>query len=226
MATRVYVIWTLILLVGWSTVFGYFDKYFDGVELEKKKVASLERKLHSEDRKVAKLESRFSEFKEALVLAGVKLDQKTPWNDEKRAIASVMADPAFKSQSLWPNGHVSFEHAKKVFISSDYRRSAELFEEFLQKYPDHPSLPEASYFLAESYYQLGNNEGALRALNLLITHFPETESACLGMVRLGKIFEKQERVEDAEEIYQMAQPLYPKSKCAELASRSIQGLNL
>jgi hypothetical protein len=34
-ATRIYIIWILALTVGWALVFGHFNKYFDGAELEK-----------------------------------------------------------------------------------------------------------------------------------------------------------------------------------------------
>lgn len=226
MATRVYIIWTLVVLVFWAMVFGVFNKHFDGAHIERKKVAALERQLRIQARQVAKLETRFSEFKDAMVVAGVKLDKNLGWYDEKRSLASVIADPKGKKETLWVPGHVSFDHAKKVFVSGRYKRSAELLESFLSEYPDHPSSPLATFLLSESYFEIGNLHDSLRGINMLITHFPETETACFGMVRLGKIFEKQERLEEALEIYEMALPLYPKSKCSELARANIKDLNL
>lgn len=220
------VVWTLILVVGWAVFFGYLSKHFDGADLQRKKVVSLEKVLHKKNREIAKLESRFSEYKDAMVASGIKIDSQTSWGDSKRNIASVISDPEFKKFEIWPSGQISFDHAKKVFISGDYSQSAELFEEFLQKYPDNPFLPNAMYFLSESYSALDNKDGTLRSLNLLISHFPETESACLGLIRLAKLFEKDERLEEAQGIYRMAVPLYPKSDCAKLAQSNLGSLNL
>lgn len=226
MKSRDLVIWVLIQLTGWAIVFGHFQRHFDGVEIEKKKVARLEKAIRQSERNLVKMESRFSEYKDAMVASGLKIDSLTPLSSEKRNLASVVSDPAYKEQILWPAGTISYRHAKKVFTTGNYSRAAELLEEFLQKYPDHPQLPEATYLLSESYTALGNKEDSLRALNLLISHFPETESACLGLLRLGKIFEKDERLEDALEIYQMALPLHPKSNCENLAKSSLNGLHL
>ncbi|MBK9293397.1 MAG: tetratricopeptide repeat protein [Oligoflexia bacterium] len=226
MATRVHVIWTLILLVFWAFVFGVFNKHFDGAHLEKRKIAKLERKLHLQFREVAKLETKFDEYKDAMVVAGIKIDSKFNWNDSKRSIASVIADPSIKSKVSWSPGTVSFNHAKKVFKSQNFKRSAELLENFMKNYPDHPSSPLAAFLLGESYFQIGNMHDSLRAINILISHFPETETACLGMLRLGKIFEKQARLEDAQEVYELTLPNYPESKCSQLAKASIKGLNL
>lgn len=226
MATRVLVIWTLVLLTGWAAAFGFFNKYFDGADLERKKVASLQKQIRKQERTVAKLESRFSEYKDALAVAGIKIDPKTTWLDSKRSLASVISNPGVKSTQLWPRGQISLNFAKKVFLTENYRRAAELFEEFISRYPDHPELAQAQYLLSESYFQMGNTESFLRSVNSLITHFPETEPACIGLVRLGKIFERQERLEDAQDVYKMALPLYPKSKCAELAQANLKGLKL
>src|SRR5436309_2447508 len=91
MATKVMVTWVLVLLVGWAGVFGFFNKYFDGADFERKRVARLESEGHRKDRQYAALQMNFSEYKDALAESGLKIDAGTAWSDPRRSIASVMA---------------------------------------------------------------------------------------------------------------------------------------
>ena len=42
----------------------------------------------------------------------------------------------------------------------------------------------------------------------------------------GKIFEKQERLEEAADMYKLVIPQYRKSNCSALASKNLKDLNL
>jgi tol-pal system protein YbgF len=161
-----------------------------------------------------------------MVAAGVKIKDDTRWTDSKRMIASVMADPEFKLVPRLQPGTATFNTARKVVGAGDFRRTAEILDEFVDKYPDYPRLPEAYYLLGESFYNTGQTESAVKSIDMLVTHFPETEFAGYGLVRLGRIFEKQERPEEAAEMYDVVIDNYPKSNAAVIAEKSKKDLNL
>jgi tol-pal system protein YbgF len=226
MATRVVVIWVLSLAVFWSAVFTFFQRHFDSGRLEKQHVAILERKLHAQLREEAKLAMNFNEYKDAIVAAGVKINDRTKWTDDKRMIASVMADPEFKPDPRPDFGDGKVREAGKLYAAGDYKRAGELLENFVETYPDHPKLPEAYYLLSESYFNTDQYEQSVKSIDFLVTHFPETEYAGYGLLRLGKIFERRERPEDAADTYKSIVEHFPKSNAAAMASKSLKDLNL
>ena len=226
MATRIMVVWILILQVFWACVFIVFVKHFDGAEFEKLHVAYLEKQLHQNNRVLARMEMNFSEYKDAIAMAGVKIKDNTKWNDPKRVIASVMAEPEFKSIPQMEPGTLIFNKARKLYVAGDYKRTAEILGEFVQNYADYPNLPEAYFLLGESDFYTGQLEQSVKSIDALVTHFPETEFAGYGLVRLGHIFEKQERPEEAEEMYNVVIDNYPRSNAAAIAEKSKKDLNL
>lgn len=226
MATRVMVIWVLALSVVWALALAGFINFFNLFSPEKKMLAALRRQINQQNRKMAKMELKFEEYKESLVQAGIKIDDDTKWTDTKRILASVMAknsDSIIRDQI---KSHQVFREAKSSFLGEKFKRSAELFDDFLEKYPDHPDLPEAGYLLAEAEFQNERFEACVRAVDFVVTHFPETEYSGLTLVRLAKVFEKQQRIEEAADIYKTIQGHYPKSLASQLASENLRDLNL
>jgi TolA-binding protein len=226
MAARVMVIWILSLVLIWAGVYVFFAKYYDGRDYEKQKVASLENRLNRSYRQFAKLQLSINEYKDFMVASGVKIDNDTKWTDTKRMIASVVADPQYKKVPQPQPGSPLFVKAKKIFTTGDYVRTAEILDDFIQRYPDHPALPEAGYLLSECYFYLDQLESSVRMIDYVLTHFPETEFAGYGLLRLGRIFEKQERLEEAAEMYQVVIANYEKSNAAAMARRYLKELNL
>jgi TolA-binding protein len=177
-------------------------------------------------RRVAQLELLFNEYKDTLVASGIKIKDTSKWTDPKRILASVVSDPAFKYVPHIQPGSKELTIAKRVFASDGFGRAGELLDEFIKNYPDHPGLPEAGYLLAESQYHVGNLEASARAIDFVVSHFPETEFAGYSLLRLGKIFESQERPEEAAQMYHLVLNHYDKSNSASLAAKNLKELDL
>ncbi len=226
MATRVLVMWVLILSIGWVSLFAFFTRYYGADEIEKKRVAFLQKKLNKNLRKVAQLEMNFSEYKDSLVAAGLKIKDNTKWTDPKRMIASVMADPEFKNIPQIQPGNKVEQAATRMYKAGDFNRAAEMFGDFIRKYPDHPLLPKAAYLLAESYFNTGQLENSVKTIDFVITQFPETEYAGYALLRLGWIFKHQSRLEEAAQIFEMVINNYSNSNCASMADKDMRELEL
>ena len=225
MATRVLVTWSLVLVCVWMGVFGFFNKYFDGADLEKARVAKLEIQIRKSERLLAKSQLNFSEYKDVLASQGVKIQDGTKWTDPKREIASVLADSEFKNLPIPQSGTVLFKKAKTIFVSGDYMRASELFENLISGYPDYPNLAEAAYLLEESYFLSDQVDRAINQIDFLVNHFPETEYSAYGLLRLAKLFEKQDRTDEAAEIYEVVVRNFPNSNASSMASKMLSELN-
>lgn len=221
------VIWVLILQVLWTGVFTLSTRYFRPADRSQMKIAALEKKLHKNAMVMARLEIAFSEYKDTVAAAGVRILNDTPWTDAQREVASVFADPSFKNvPHLEVRANHQFEKGKKYFIQGDYGRASEILQDFVNQSSENANLPQAAYLLGESYYYQNQLESSLKSIDLLITHFPETEFAGYALLRLGKIYDQQSRPEDAAEMYRLVMSEYAKSNAAALAKKNLKELPL
>jgi tetratricopeptide (TPR) repeat protein len=63
---------------------------------------------------------------------------------------------------------IGYEAAKNVYFSEKYPQAIQALNEFAQKYPTSAFLPEARYYLADSYYRTNDRANALRFYNQVI----------------------------------------------------------
>lgn len=68
-----------------------------------------------------------------------------------------------------------------------YLAAAHRFELIVKSYPDKPIAPDALYFLAKAYRDLGADDWARESLVLLATKYPESSVASDGASLLAKI---------------------------------------
>jgi len=227
MAPKLFIVWVLLIETLWIGVYSFASRYFTPADQSAVKIASLKKRIHQDARRMALFQIRFNEYKDTVAASGIRIDEKTKWNDSKREIASVFADSEFKFKpqpQVWANRE--FLKGKKYFLAGNYEEATEIFENFLKNYSENSNLPQVTYLLSESYVYLNQPESALRAIDLLITHYPETELAGYAMVRLGKLFNQQSRPEEAAEMFNIVMNEYPKSNAAILAKRSLKELPL
>jgi outer membrane protein assembly factor BamD len=79
-----------------------------------------------------------------------------------------------------------------------YLAAAHRFELIMQQYPDKKVAPEALYYLAKSYEDLGAKDWADEKLILLAEHYPASEHASEGRKLLAKLDGKRPLVAKAD----------------------------
>ncbi len=214
------------MLAGWAAFTSFIQTHLDQNGLTGIKLAAMERKLRDEKRSAHHLALQLNEYKDAVALSGVKVNETTPWDSPQRMIASSFSDFHSKQTPLAPTGRKQLTNAIAAFKAERYERAVDLLDSFIHQYPEHPRAPEASYYLAESYFYLHKLENAVRTIDLIITHYPETPFAAFALLRLGNIMESRERIEEAADIYLSIVNNYPGSVAATMAEKNMRGLNL
>ncbi|HMK22662.1 MAG TPA: outer membrane protein assembly factor BamD [Terriglobales bacterium] len=68
-----------------------------------------------------------------------------------------------------------------------YLAAAHRFEKILKDYPDKPVAPDALYFLAQTYHELGADDWAVENLTLLAEKYPGSNAASDGKSLLAKL---------------------------------------
>ena len=90
------------------------------------------------------------------------------------------------------------------------------FRELLRLYPSDPRVPDATYFVGESFAAEAPDSAAA-FYGLVVQNYPTSPRAATSLYKLGLLAERRKDVEGAKAFYQRVVNEYPKSDEAALA---------
>lgn len=139
-------------------------------------------------------------LQEALGLAGRGAEFENYLTDFKQA------NPDNKNLEV-----VEFETAKTMYFDQQYQRAIASFNSFIAAYPQSARLPEANYYLAESFYRARNFDNALPIYNQL-SHDPTFTMVNRVVARIAEIEFRMGRYENAISSYRRMERLAANKK--------------
>jgi len=83
-----------------------------------------------------------------------------------------------------------FEIGKCLFYLNNYKQCVKMFTMLLQKYPKHPDLNEALFFIAQSHQKTGNIERAVGIYKKVLSLTPEADSLYRRVLKLLRDLER------------------------------------
>lgn len=119
-----------------------------------------------------------------------------------------------------------FEKAKVAFRDKDFEKSNQLLASLIARYPDSVHIAEAHFLLAEGQYQLKDYSAAINTIEKMVDLFPENELTGFALLRLGHIYELQDRVEDAGDIYKAVLANFKQPDLVKQARMSLKAVAL
>lgn len=131
--------------------------------------------------------------------------------------ASAAAPPAASAEQMYNGALQQYRRGSTVIA----RRA---FLEFLQQYPTHPNVPDAMYWIAESF-ETSAPDSAIGRFNDLQTKFPKSPRSSAALYKIGYIYETV--VKDnakARAAYQRLIAEYPRSDEVDLAKARLESL--
>ena len=179
---------------------GYLREQFAPSKNLQKQIAVLEEEKHRAELRSQLAYDQLAEFKSqvAVILPQAELQGPSESNYPLRQLASVVASG---HPLVIERASSAFEKAKSEFREKHFEDTSALLKDLIEHHPESTHVIEAHFLLAESQYQMGENEKAVGTIETMISLFPESELTGFSLLRLGKIFEKEERLEDAADIY-------------------------
>lgn len=225
MRNSTFLVFILILLCGYVSLNGYIHQRFTPVESLNKQIAQLKEKNRETQFKEQLAQDQLAEFRSevAVMLPGAIKSKSAEEAYPLRQLASVVAHGGALNIE---RASSAFEKAKTEFRDKHFEDTAALLQDLIEKYPASSHVVEAHFLLAESEYQMGENEKAVGTIETMISLFPESELTGFSLLRLGKIFEKQERLEDAADIYKAVLQNFKQPEIASQASASLKAVAL
>lgn len=216
---------TLVLVTGYVSLGGWIQQKMSPASRLEKQLALVDR-----ERKIAEFRQQLAahqlaDYQQHVAtlmpdaLKGRGVEDGYPL----RQLASVVA----ASDSLQIERASSlFEKAKKSFREKLFEDSNAMLVELITKYPDSVHVVEAHFLLAEGQYQLGELETSVDTIEKMIALFPDSELTGFALLRLGRVFEKQDRLEDAADIYRAVLSNFKQDEITRQARVSLKAVAL
>jgi TolA-binding protein len=96
----------------------------------------------------------------------------------------------------------------------------------INKFGYSPNVPEAYFLMVEGYFQDEELEECTKVVQQMLELFPTHELTGFAMIRLGRVYEAQNRNEDAVDIYRTVLRAFPQRDVASQARSSLRGMDL
>ncbi len=225
MRNSAFLVFILILFSGVLSLNGYLHQQFTPVGSLNTKIAQLVEKNREVQFKQQLAQDQLAEFQSqvAIVLPGALKGKSVEEAYPLRQLASVVSKG---NQLNIERASSAFEKAKSEFRDKNFEDTTALLEDLIERHPESRHVIEAHFLLAESQYQMGENEKAVETIETMISLFPESELTGFSLLRLGKIFEKQDRLEDAADIYRSVLENFKQPEIATQAKASLKAVAL
>lgn len=220
-------VFCLVLAVGYLEMYRGFQFYFSGTDKLKVQVKELKEKSKQDELNLALSKFQFEDFRQEVAARLPGVDKQLKTEEEifaARNLASIAQIPTEKMKI--ERAASLFEKGKKFFREKNYDRSNKIFSGLLKKYPESVHGVEAYFFLVEGQFQLREFEDCALNVETMMTHYPENELTGFSLLRLGKVYEAQERLEDAAEVYRTVRHNYSNSELKQQAEIFLKAIQL
>lgn len=112
-----------------------------------------------------------------------------------------------------------YETAFHLYHDLKYRKSIEMFNTFLKKYPSHHLSSNSQYWIGECYYAMAQYEKAGDAFESVLTNYTKSNKFADALLMLGKTYNKLNNYEKSKEYFMSTVEQYPQSRAAIVAKK-------
>jgi tol-pal system protein YbgF len=120
----------------------------------------------------------------------------------------------------------AYDSAFNALKAGQYVQSAELFQNFLQQYPNGSYTPNALYWLGESYYVTQNYQLAQQQFQSLLDRYPTHDKAPGALLKVGLSQYGARQFEAAERTLREVTSRYPGTDAARTAADRLNAIQL
>jgi TolA-binding protein len=218
----------LVLTAGWMQFYSSVRELYNGVSEYKEQISNLKHHNEQEHLAMALEREQFLEFRQSIAALMPDVVKDKGEGEEGypfRSLASTLS----KSEAEPVRGAIAktlFEQGKAHFGKKEYVKAMRDFQQVIDRYGYTTYVTESYFLLAESHFQLHELEECTSVIQTMIELFPNHELTGFAMVRLGRIYEMQNRAEEAVDIYRTVVRSFPQRDVASQAKASLKGVDL
>ncbi|MCM2282452.1 MAG: tetratricopeptide repeat protein [Bdellovibrionaceae bacterium] len=218
----------LILATAFTQVYLYGRYKFSGVEQLRVRVGQLERDVDKERFRAMLAGHELAEYRSHVATLLPEAIERSKGHEEKYRLRTLASVVQAQDSDQLPLERASglFEKGKTQFRDGSYEEAVGAFRELIERFPESIHIAEAHFLLAEAQFQMKEYEPCLATIESMITLFPESELTGFALLRLGKIYEYQDRLEDAVEVYRTILKSYGDQPLLTQARLSLKAVEL
>jgi tol-pal system protein YbgF len=117
-----------------------------------------------------------------------------------------------------------YDKALELTFAEDWRKARPLWKEFIATYQDHELIPNALYWMAETYYDEKDYTQAILGFRDVARRFPDHHKTPDALLKIGFSYERLNDVENARFYLRTLLDEYPGSDPAPLAKQKLDQL--
>ncbi len=122
----------------------------------------------------------------------------------------IAADKEEKENEAYQDGLNKFKESK-------IKEASWAFSSFIQKYPTSPKIPNALFWLGNSFYALGNCEKALNPYDRVVKQYPSFDKASEAMLTISNCYQELNKEKQSKETLENLIREYPNTDAAKEA---------
>lgn len=177
----------------------------------------LETRMSLAEDRIISLQTQVNEIHEK-VYSGAKAE----------ATAPAAAVPAPKKDApkpaVGPAVDSAYKKALDTFMAHKYKESEAMFADFIKKYPKSSFMPNAGYWLGESYYAQKRYDEAILSFQSVVSKYPRHQKAADSLLKTGYSYERLGDKANARFYLGQVLDLYPDTRAASLARAMLASL--
>lgn len=187
-------------------------------------VFQLETKLYELEQQISGMDSRIDnvqrELRSLKRSAGSKESAQTQQSSgSSSSDTSVSARPAPQEPEL-----SDYDKGYRNLSEGKYKLAREQFNSYIKNNPESAKLPDALFWIADSYYREREYEEAILEYQNLIDSYPDDSRAPLAYLKQGLSLMNLDKKEDAKLFFETLIDKHPDSEEAEEARKKLQSL--
>lgn len=211
MKSNVYVVFCLSATLGLTSLYGEVKEYLSRPDEYIYQIERLTKANEAERLRHLVTLYEFEDFRQEVgtVLPDV-IREKGP--GEKSYPARNIASITQKGESdklMFMKAATVFESGRALFRAGRYPEAAKKFAELIRDHAYSINVLEAMFLKLESHFQLRQYDEVVAMMEKMVDTFPESELTGYAMLRVGKIYEQQDRFDDAHRIYKTVLASFP-----------------
>lgn len=218
----------LVMLLGWMQFYFKVRETFNGLSEYKEEIVKLKAGNEQERLEMALAQEQFLEFRQNVAALMPDVLKEKGLGTEGypyRNLASTISRSE-GNQVREVIAKTLFERGKEYFRTKEYAKAKSIFKQVISKYSYTPYVTESYFLLAESHFQEGELEECTAVVQQMVELFPSHELTGFALIRLGRIYEMQNRNGEAIDIYKTVLRSYPQRDVASQAKASLKGVEL
>ena len=110
-----------------------------------------------------------------------------------------------------------YDTALDATYNHQYERSRVLFQQFLQTFPTDPLVPNALYWIGETWYSTGNYTKAIECFQNVVQRFPRKPKAPDALLKIAMSYNQLKNTKKMQEILMQLEKQYPQSSALKKA---------